>query len=42
MFAFGSIILAQFPFTDVSGEKRRPPSWYRVPTINDRTSWSAL
>ena len=24
MFAFGSIILARFPFTDLSGDKRRP------------------
>ena len=24
MFAFGSIVLARFPFTDLSGEKRRP------------------
>ena len=24
MFAFGSIALARFPFTDLSGEKRRP------------------
>jgi mRNA interferase MazF len=24
VFAFGSIILARFPFTDLSGEKRRP------------------
>ena len=24
MFPFGSIVLARFPFTDLSGEKRRP------------------
>jgi len=24
VFAFGSIILARFPFTDLSGDKRRP------------------
>jgi mRNA interferase MazF len=24
MFAFGSIVLAPFPFTDLSGDKRRP------------------
>src|ERR1700733_11748692 len=24
MFAFGSIVLARFPFTDLSGDKRRP------------------
>jgi mRNA interferase MazF len=24
VFAFGSIVLARFPFTDFSGEKRRP------------------
>ena len=24
MFAFGSIVLTRFPFTDLSGEKRRP------------------
>jgi mRNA interferase MazF len=24
VFAFGSIVLARFPFTDLSGEKRRP------------------
>lgn len=24
MFAFGSIVLARFPFTDISGAKRRP------------------
>lgn len=24
MFTFGSIILARFPFTDLSGDKRRP------------------
>ena len=24
MFAFGSIVLTRFPFTDLSGDKRRP------------------
>lgn len=24
MFAFGSVVLARFPFTDLSGDKRRP------------------
>ena len=24
MFEFGAIVLARFPFTDLSGEKRRP------------------
>ena len=24
MFPFGSIVLARFPFTDLSGDKRRP------------------
>jgi mRNA interferase MazF len=24
MFAFGAIVLARFPFTDLSGDKRRP------------------
>ena len=24
MFAFGNIVLARFPFTDLSGDKRRP------------------
>jgi len=24
VFAFGSIVLARFPFTDLSGDKRRP------------------
>lgn len=24
MFAFGSIVLARFPFTNLSGDKRRP------------------
>lgn len=24
MFAFGSIVLARFPFTDLTGDKRRP------------------
>ncbi len=24
MFAFGAIVLARFPFTDLTGEKRRP------------------
>lgn len=33
MFAFGSIVLARFPFTDLSGDKRRPAL---VVTRNDR------
>lgn len=36
MFAFGSIILARFPFTDLSGDKRRPA--LVVSRDNDRRS----
>jgi len=34
MFAFGSIVLARFPFTDLSGDKRRPA--LVVSSDNDR------
>lgn len=36
MFAFGSIVLARFPFTDLSGDKRRPA--LVVSRENDRRS----
>lgn len=36
MFAFGSIVLARFPFTDLSGDKRRPA--LVVSCDNDRRS----
>lgn len=36
MFAFGSIVLARFPFTDLSGDKRRPV--LVVSRDNDRRS----
>ena len=36
MFAFGSIVLARFPFTDLSGDKRRPA--LVVSRDNDRRS----
>ncbi len=36
MFAFGSIVLARFPFTDLSGDKRRPA--LVVSLDNDRRS----
>lgn len=38
MFAFGSIVLVRFPFTDLSGDKRRPA--LAVSGDNDR--WSDL
>ncbi len=34
MFAFGSIVLTRFPFTDLSGDKRRPA--LMVSRDNDR------
>lgn len=36
MFAFGSIVLTRFPFTDLSGDKRRPA--LVVSRDNDRRS----
>jgi mRNA interferase MazF len=36
MFAFGSVVLARFPFTDLSGDKRRPA--LVVSRDNDRRS----
>ena len=36
MFAFGSIVLARFPFTDLTGDKRRPA--LVVSRENDRRS----
>lgn len=36
MFPFGSIVLARFPFTDLSGDKRRPA--LVVSRDNDRRS----
>ena len=36
MFAFGSVVLARFPFTDLSGDKRRPA--LVVSRSNDRRS----
>ena len=36
MFAFGSIVLTRFPFTDLSGDKRRPA--LVVSQDNDRRS----
>lgn len=36
MFAFGSIVLTRFPFTDLSGDKRRPA--LVVSRNNDRRS----
>ena len=42
MFAFGAIVLTRFPFTDLSGGKRRPAADARLHVVIDILDADAL